>query len=190
MIIGNFVFYGYAGVTYLLYFAGCILFNYFISKRILNSKRKNLLIFGIVFNIGLLGILKYYNFFISSINGILKTNFNLMHVFLPLGLSYFTFQFVSVFYDCYKGKISQLNFTEFVLYVSFFPKIVQGPIMLFSDFEKQLNQKKAGEFQIENFSKGLYAFAMGLAKKIVIADALADFVNPAFSGEYRSAEEL
>ena len=141
---------------------------------------------GVLLNIACLGMLKYYNFFISSLNQVFKTDYNLIRVFLPLGLSFFTFQFIALIYDCYKGKIEELSFVKYVLFASFFPKIIQGPIMVYQDFDRQYSLDEKNYFNAENVAKGIYAFTLGLGKKILIADLLADFVNAGFSQEYQS----
>lgn len=184
LIIASFVFYGYAGVSYLIYFVCCILINYIAARLLIKYRKKSLLLLGLLLNLGSLGFLKYYNFFVGSVNSALKSDFNLINVFMPLGLSFFTFQFVALIYDCYKGNIVKLPFIKYLLFASFFPKITQGPIMLYQSFDEQYSIDTPNNFQAENFSKGLYAFTLGMSKKILVADILGSFVNSSFSGQY------
>lgn len=179
-------FYAYANVAYVVYFILCITINYVLGKLLLVKKKKWILIFGIVINIGSLAILKYYNFFVTTLNSVLKTDYNLIAVFVPLGISFFTFQFIAFIYDCYKDEISELSFLKYMAYATFFPKIIQGPIMLYQDFDEQYSLECANRFNAENFAKGFYALTVGFGKKILIADALGNFVNPAFATEYAS----
>ena len=182
LILGSLIFYGYANINYLLYFAACILINYFILIRLLKSRKKSTLIFGLILNIGALAILKYSNFFISSLNSVFKTDFNLITLFIPLGLSFFTFQFIALLYDCYKGNIVELD----LLFTTFFPKITQGPITLYQDFEKNFSSTTFAKFNAETFTKGFYLCTLGFGKKVLIADMLADFVNAGYGTDYLS----
>lgn len=186
LILGNFFFYAYSNLNAVVYFIFCILFNYILSKKLIQHKKKSLFFIGLLFNLGSLGLLKYLNFFITTLNSVFQKDFNLVTLFLPMGLSFFTFQFIALLYDCYKGKIEQLSFTKYVLFSSYFPKIVQGPIMLYQDFDAQYQLDTPDRFHCENFAKGLYALALGFGKKILIADVLALFVNPGFSTGYSS----
>ena len=184
LVLSNLVFYGYSGVRSLLYFLICIIINFIICKILIVKRQKMLLVLGMLFNIGALVVLKYYNFFISSLNALVKTDYNLANLFLPLGLSFFSFQFIALIYDCYKGKVTSLTFEKYIAFVTYFPKIVQGPIMTYQDFEKQYTLEENKGFKSENFARGLYALTIGFGKKILIADALALFVNPGFSTNF------
>lgn len=186
LVLSNLVFYGYSGIGCMIYFIGCMSINFLLSKRLLRTHEKWLFISGIVINLGALGILKYCNFFIDSLNLLLKMDFNLVNLFMPLGLSFFTFQFVALLYDCYKGKIIHISFMDYMAFATYFPKIVQGPIMTYQDFEKQYILEENTRFNVENFAKGLYALTIGFGKKILIADVLALFANPGFSTNYET----
>ena len=184
LILSNLVFYGYGGLECVLYLIACAIINFVVGKRLLRFHEKGLLIIGLVFNLGSLGVLKYYNFFIDSINALVKSDFNLLNLFLPMGLSFFTFQFIALIYDCYKGNIATLSFGNYMVFATYFPKIIQGPIMLYQDFEKQYIPETNKCFNTENFAKGLYSLTLGFGKKILIADKLALFVNPGFATNY------
>lgn len=186
LVVSNLFFYAYANVAYALYFVLCIAINYVISRMLIYEKKKLILIIGIILNLGSLAVLKYCNFFITTLNSVLKTDYNLVELFVPLGISFFTFQFIALIYDCYKGEISELPFLKYMAYATFFPKIIQGPIMLYQDFDEQYNIECENRFLAENFAKGFYALTVGFGKKILIADVLGGFVNPAFAAEYAS----
>lgn len=186
LIAGNLFFYGYSSIKCLMYFICCVLINYVIARCLIIYKKRKVFILGLILNLGTLGILKYYNFFLTSFNSFFNKDYNLIHLFLPLGISFFSFQFIALLYDCYKGKIEELSFAKYVLFSTFFPKIVQGPIMLYQEFDVQYNLEVKEEVNAENLSKGLYALALGFGKKILIADVLALFVNPGFESGYSS----
>lgn len=182
LIGANMFFYGYANIRYLYYFLGCIIVNYLIIKKIIRFKSKKWSILGIALNLCALAILKYTNFFLSTLNMAFKANFNLVKLFLPLGISFFTFQFIALIYDSWKGRITEIDFTQYLLFASFFPKITQGPIMLYQDFSEQYKKNEIYTFQIDNFAKGVYALAIGMSKKILIADVLGKLVDSGFGG--------
>lgn len=186
LIGANMFFYGYANIRYLYYFLGCIIVNYLIIKKIIRFKSKKWSILGIALNLCALAILKYTNFFLSTLNMAFKANFNLVKLFLPLGISFFTFQFIALIYDSWKGRITEIDFTQYLLFASFFPKITQGPIMLYQDFSEQYKKNEIYTFQIDNFAKGVYALAIGMSKKILIADVLGKLVDSGFGGELYS----
>ena len=186
LIMGNLTFYSYLNLNAGLYFLFIILINYFFFFFLIQNNKKMFLILGLVFNLGMLGVLKYYNFFISSINDLFQTDFHLITFFLPMGMSFFTFQFIALLYDCYKGNITSISFTKYTLFSTLFTKVIQGPIMLYQDFDKQYDLDTRDKFNSENFAKGLYMLTLGFGKKILIADVLAQFTNPGFSQNYQS----
>lgn len=185
-------FYAYFNPVYLVIILSSIIINYLISKVIVRLDKvflykKIVLAVGILFNIGLLGYFKYYDFFISNINAVFDTDFNLKNVILPLGISFFTFQQLSFLISVYKKQEKIENLIDYSLFVVFFPQLVAGPIVLYSEMIPQFLDKKNRYLNHENFAKGLYIFCMGLFKKTVIADTIALFVNNGFGLSYFSA---
>jgi D-alanyl-lipoteichoic acid acyltransferase DltB (MBOAT superfamily) len=183
-------FYGYFNVSYLLIIIGSIVINYLSSRLIIYYKKKNnalsklFTILAILINVAIIFYYKYYDFFITNINALIKTNFNLKHLILPLGISFFTFQQISFIVDSYASDnddIKNYNFIEYALFVSFFPQLVAGPIVLHSELIPQFRDDTKRKFSSENFNLGLYVFAVGLFKKMVIADTVGSSVDFAFS---------
>lgn len=155
-----------------------------ISKR---NKRKKKAVFILVLlaNIGILFLLKYLNFFIESLNGIVswfgagEDSIPFVTLLLPLGISFYTFQTIGYLIDLYWGKIEvERNIFKFALFVSFFPQILQGPISRYNDLAPQLAEKH--KFDYQNFTFGLQRILWGLFKKMIIADGLGMFVVAAF----------
>lgn len=185
LVIASLYFYSYFNKSYLILIIISILVNYFIGTE-LNMKinnvirRKILLIFGIVFNLGALGYFKYYDFFIENINYIFKTNFNLLHIMLPLGISFFTFQQLSYVIDSYHRKNLHYDFLSYCLFVTFFPQLIAGPIILPAEMLPQFENEENKKVNWENMNRGLYMFSIGLAKKVIIADTIAHFANAGF----------
>ena len=185
LVIASLYFYSYFNKSYLILIIVSILINYFIGTE-LNMKtnnvirRKVLLIFGVLFNLGALGYFKYYDFFVENINYVFKTNFNLLHIMLPLGISFFTFQQLSYVIDNYHRKSLNYDFLSYCLFVTFFPQLIAGPIVLPAEMLPQFENEENKKVNWENMNRGLYMFSIGLAKKVIIADTIAHFANAGF----------
>lgn len=178
-------FYGYYNPYYLLIICGSILVNYMISKRmeaVADNKglKKFFLIIGICANIAVIFYFKYYNFFLQNVNTIFKQSFELKNIVLPLGISFFTFQQISYLVDSYAGETKEYRFDEYMLFVSFFPQLVAGPIVMHDEIIPQFRNQEKRRFLVENFSKGMYIFTIGLFKKVIIADTFGVAVEWGF----------
>lgn len=182
LVIMSLWFYAYFNVRYLAIIVASCLVNYFISLLLEKKKDagKAMLIIGIIFNLGMLGYFKYYDFFITNINALIKSDFNLRHILLPLGISFFTFQQLSFVIDRCKGKASHYEFVDYMTFVTFFPQLIAGPIVLHSEIMPQFKDNSRRTFDRERFEQGLIYFVIGLAKKVLIADLLAKPANFAF----------
>lgn len=185
LVVMSLWFYGYFNPSYLWIIGGSILVNFMIAKMLNEiTSRKGLKKFvlgmGIVLNAGCIFYYKYYDFFISNINVAFKQSFNLQNILLPLGISFFTFQQISYLVDSYKGETKDYNFVEYALFVSFFPQLVAGPIVLHSEIIPQFRKETNRKFCSNNLSKGLFVFAIGLFKKVLIADTFGKAVSWGF----------
>lgn len=174
-------FYGYFNPSYLLIIISSILVNFLISflfdKVQKKIQRKILFYIGLIFNLGLLFVFKYYDFFIENINAVFKTGFALKYIVLPLGISFFTFQQLSFIIDRYKGKAKHYSFLNYSTFVTFFPQLVAGPIVLYDEIMPRFENENNRRFNHENFVKGFWLFVIGLSKKVLLADVLAILVN-------------
>ena len=150
-------------------------FNRNLINKLLS--KKFLFIIGIIFNLGLLGYFKYYNFFLENINNVFNVNIKYIQVALPLGISFFTFQQVSYLVDSYKGESKKYKFLEYVLFVFFFPQLVAGPIVLSKEMIPQFEDDKKRKLNYKNISEGIYLFSIGLFKKVMMADTLSGIVS-------------
>lgn len=153
--------------------------NFYLGQRIAHIKSKPLLVVGLLYNIGLLGYFKYANFFIDNWNTLYGSEFSLLRLVLPLGISFFTFQVIAYQVDCYKGHVNDFNLRRFAFSISFYPHLIAGPILHYSDVMPQLCGRI--EFDARRFSQGLFLFAVGLFKKSVIADRIAEKVDLLFA---------
>jgi len=182
------------------YFVGLVILsaivNYWLShaiyKKRKNTYRKVLLICCVVFNLGLLFYFKYTNFFISISNQFLHTPFNGLNILLPIGISFYTFENLSYNIDVYRRDFKPAKkFSEYLLFLSFFPKLMMGPIVRAHDFVPQIN--KPYFLTNADFTKGFYLIISGLIKKLIISDYITlNFVDYVFDdpSRYTGIENL
>ncbi|MDE6492324.1 MAG: MBOAT family protein, partial [Lactobacillus sp.] len=142
--------------------------------------RNLLLILGILFNVGLLGYFKYTDFFIENFNAIFGSSFLLRNILLPLGISFFTFQQLAFVIDAYKKKGRLPKFLDYCNFVTFFPQLIAGPIVLPEEMLPQFEDEANRKPKYKNLFDGLFIFSVGLAKKVLIADSIAVFANAGF----------
>lgn len=184
LVLASFFFYGYWKLDYLYLLFVSIIVNYLLGILLAEdySKRTkfNFLVLGILFNLFLLGYYKYYDFFIKNINYIFSTNFNLLNLVLPLGISFFTFQQIAYLVDSYKGETKEYNFIDYALFVSFFPQLIAGPIVHHKEILPQFNSKENLKFNYKNISIGLFIFSIGLFKKVILADTLGQLADAGY----------
>ena len=179
-------FYGYFNPSYLLIIVVSIFINYLLASGISGSKgtfQTVLFWLGVLFNVGLLGYFKYRDFFVENINALFHTSFVLKHIALPLGISFFTFQQLSFLVSIRKGEEQLERFDDYCIFVLFFPQLVAGPIVLYSEMVPQFKDPQRRYWNWENASAGLYIFIIGLFKKAVIADTLALFADTGFASQ-------
>ncbi|WP_295127974.1 MBOAT family O-acyltransferase [uncultured Chitinophaga sp.] len=148
-------------------------------------KRKALLVFSIVINIGMLVYFKYTNFFIGVMNDIGAGHFTPLHILLPIGISFYTFENLSYTIDVYRKEIKPVtNFMDYLFFLSFFPKLMMGPIVRAADFIPQIY--KPYHVNAEDMGKGMYLILGGLFKKVVISDIInQNFVQYIFDDPAR-----
>lgn len=178
-------FYGYNNIYYLIILIVSILANYALSlcmnRARVQSHKRIFLCVGILLNIGILFYFKYYDFFIENLNVLLRSDFPLLRLVLPLGISFYTFQQLSYVIDSYKGECDTYGFLEYAAYVSFFPQLIAGPIVYHSELIPQFREAANRKLDFGNLSRGIYAFSLGLAKKVLIADTFSKVVVIGYS---------
>ena len=173
LLLGSLFFYFYGDSKYIVLLLISSLVNYILGRIISKKNKKLFLIIGLIFNFGLLFYFKYFNFFLSNINSLFKTNINLFSIVLPLGISFYTFKNASYLIDVYKNRVnSEKNFINYFTYIAMFPSLIQGPIVRYKDID--LKDKK---ISFDNFAMGVERFIIGLSKKVILADTLAKLVT-------------
>lgn len=181
LIAASLLFIGHANLSSVCILIVSIMINYLISRRIhlsISNTRKFYLFIGLIINIVMLSFFKYANVVISSIQTAYDTQFPLKNIILPLGISFYTFQQITYLVDVYKEEAFPNCFSDYMLSVCFFPKLIQGPICSFNSLAKQFAAPQNRIFNSDNLAKGLYIFAIGLSKKVLLADSygkIADY---------------
>ena len=186
LVVFSLYFYAFFNLSYLPVILTSIIANYIVGYALNrqggNQRRKWILTAGVLFNVLLLGYFKYYDFFVENMNVLFSTSFTLRHILLPLGISFFTFQQLAFCVDCYKRTVTFPNFLDYCNFVTFFPQLIAGPIVLPQEMLSQFADARNRRLCYRNLFDGLFIFSMGLAKKVVIADSIAVFANAGFGG--------
>jgi alginate O-acetyltransferase complex protein AlgI len=177
-------FYGWWNPVYLLLIVPLIVANFALAASIVPRAgrrpraAKPLLVFGVVLNLATLGYFKYANFFVDNLNAVAGLDLVLGKVVLPIGISFFTFQKIAFLVDAYRGKVDRLNFIDYALFVTFFPQLIAGPIVHHSEVIRQFRERAA--VSMPTIALGVTIFAIGLAKKVILADTAALYASPRF----------
>ena len=168
LFITSLIFYAWGEPRYVILMLFSIAFNYIMGKSIGKSRSKTAMTLTCIVNIGLLIVFKYADFFISTVNSVIRTNIPFLELALPIGISFYTFQALSYCIDVYRGKTPvQNDFVSFGLYITFFPQLIAGPIVRYDDIALQLPHHPQ---KVKQFSDGIIRFSCGLAKKVLIAN--------------------
>ncbi len=188
LALASLFFYGYWNPAYIGLLLGSISCNYAFGLWIAKAgvqkdaiRQKRLLIMAITSNLLLLGYYKYTNFFLGSVNTLAGLHLSLGEIILPLGISFFTFTQIAFLVDTYQGKVKEYNFIHYVLFVSYFPHLIAGPVLHHKEMMPQFTHRGTYNFNADHFVMGVTIFVLGLAKKVVLADALAEFPGPIFA---------
>ena len=179
LLLFSLFFYGYGEPIYVLLMILSIVINYFIAILMDKSfKRKMYLVIDIIFNIGLLFLFKYFNFFLANINNIFHLNLKFLSLSLPIGISFYTFQILTYVIDVYKKEVDvQKSIINLGCYISAFPQLIAGPIVRYSTVNEELSDRKEC---IKDFSSGIRRFIVGLSKKAIIANEMAYVADTLF----------
>lgn len=183
LLIASLYFYSYYEIKYLPIILSSIFFNYAIGLVLLKSdwkiniNKKYVLIFGLIGNLALLCYYKYWGFLIDCFNNLANQHFNAMHLLLPLGISFFTFQQISYIVDCYKGEAKYTNIIDYALFVTFFPQLIAGPIVHHQEIIPQFEDENKKRIIQSNISMGFFLITVGLVKKVLLADNFNPFID-------------
>lgn len=175
LLLCSLVFYAWGEPVYIFLMIFSIIFNYIsgldIARNLKNRRAaRGSLIFNLIVNLGILGFFKYEGFLLDSLNRVLPVDIPYRELALPIGISFYTFQILSYIIDVYRQNVkAQKNFMDFALYVTMFPQLIAGPIVRYSDIEKQLHSRQES---FRKFGDGAMFFIRGLAKKVLLANTI------------------
>ena len=187
LVFASLFFYAWWNINYLPLILISMLVNYTLGRELakhIQNKRvyssKKLLIAGISFNLMLLGYFKYMDFFIINTNRVLDTQIPMLHLALPLAISFYTFQQIAYLVDSYRNETKEYDFLNYAVFVTFFPQLIAGPIVHHSEMMPQFTKIKNKSKNYYNIALGLFIFSMGLFKKVIIADTFAIWATQGF----------
>lgn len=181
LILASLFFYAFGEPVYVLLMIGSILMNYCMARLIAAREQwaKAVLALAVVFNIALLVVFKYSTLLVITVGTLLGLPFTAPEIALPIGISFYTFQALSYCIDVYRDRNTvQKNVWKLMLYISFFPQLIAGPIVKYHDIERQLSDRCV---TIEDTAVGVRRFICGLAKKLLIANAMAYIVDTLYT---------
>lgn len=190
LAIASIVFYGYWSPRYVFlllisiganFTAGRMIMAHRAAERMSSAKR--VLVVAIVANLAALAWFKYANFFVDSINAVATTGLTLPKIILPIGISFFTFTQIAFLVDTYSGKVREPGIVPYTLFVTFFPHLIAGPVLHHAEMMPQFARESTYRFNLENFRIGAIYFAIGLFKKVVLADGIQPYVAPVFDSD-------
>ncbi len=189
LFIASLIFYAWGEPVYIVLMLISIFFNYNLgidieNHKVSRKKRKSLLVFGVIFNLFMLGFFKYSGFMVQNINSLFGAEIEYEGLPLPVGISFYTFQILSYVIDVYKGEVkAQKSFVAFGAYISMFPQLIAGPIVQYKDIEAQLRDRT---ITIEKFYDGIIYFIRGFGKKVLFANTIGAVYAEVVSGDISS----
>lgn len=192
LALASIFFYGYWNPAYVGLLLFSVSFNYTfgvwiararVKARLLSAK--HLLIAAVAGNLLLLGYYKYANFFLDSVNRLTGSGFTLGEIILPLGISFFTFTQIAFLVDTWQGKVKEYNFIHYILFATYFPHLIAGPVLHHSEMMPQFAQRNNYRLNWDHLASGILLFTVGLCKKVLMADAFAPYAHAVFDGVQR-----
>ncbi|MDR2875885.1 MAG: MBOAT family protein [Methylobacillus sp.] len=194
LALASLFFYGYWNPVYLGLLLASISCNYLFGMWIAkaaargdDAAKKRLLIVAIAINLLALCYYKYANFFLDSMNAVAGSDWTLWQIVLPLGISFYTFTQIAFLVDTWQGKVKEYNFTHYVLFVTYFPHLIAGPVLHHKEMMPQFAHPATYRINWNNVASGMMLFTLGLCKKVLMADALAPFATGIFDGIQQGA---
>ena len=185
LVLASLVYFGWFEPRYLLLLGFSLIFNFsagtFVGSDRPSRARRPVLIIGVTVNLALLGIFKYANFFADTVEVLAGVHLGLPAVALPIAISFFTFQQIAYLVDAWRGLAREYRFLEYTLFVTFFPQLIAGPIVHHGEMVPQFTHPDKSRNRFEDVAVGATIFAIGLAKKVIIADSLARWADPVFA---------
>ncbi len=188
LAVSSLFFYGFWDPRYLTLILGSVAFNYSMGRAIHRVRSRPgsvssglLLCLGVSGNLGLLAYFKYLGLMAQAINLVLSQSLTVPHVVLPLAISFFTFQQIAYLVDMRRGEVKDPDFVNYLVFVTFFPQLIAGPIVHHSEMMPQFSSTRDGAQRSSDFAAGISLFVLGLSKKVLLADSFAPVADASFA---------
>lgn len=181
LFLASLAFYAAWMPEFTLLLLASICFNFVIGRRIGASRSRAWLTFGVSANLLLLAYYKYAGFLVTNVNAVTGTHWDLGQIILPIGISFFTFTQIAFLVDAYAKGVREPRFVHYGLFVTYFPHLVAGPVLHHAQMMPQFALAQTYRFNVTNFGVGLGIFAMGLLKKVVLADGISPYADAVFN---------
>lgn len=182
LFLASLAFYAAWMPEFTLLLLASITFNYVVGQRIGALRSKSWLTFGVASNLLLLAYFKYAGFLVLNINALTGSEWSLGQIILPIGISFFTFTQIAFLVDSYTKGVREPSFVHYGLFVTYFPHLVAGPILHHAQMMPQFARSETYRFNFTNFTIGMGIFALGLFKKVVLADGVSPYADAVFDG--------
>jgi len=190
--LASLFFYGYWSIKALPLLLASIVLNYYFGQKLTTLNvysekyRKTCLFIALFLNLAVLAFFKYANFFINNANTVMSTTTSaqipILDIALPIGISFFTFTQIAYLVDCWRGKVDKTNFVHYLLFVTYFPHLIAGPVLHHGQMIPQFTKLGGYKISYDKFIIGITIFTIGLAKKILLADPLGEYASLLFDG--------
>lgn len=177
LVVASVFFYGYWNASYVPLLLFSVVFNYFLGEALQAEKKKWMLTAGILVNLGLLGYFKYAMFIVENLRFLPIGD---LHVILPIGISFLTFEQIAYLVDTYRGQTPQRDFVRYCWFITLFPRLIAGPIVRAREILPQFGRRSFGCFNTTWFATGLTIFVIGLFKKVICADHVGSYATHVF----------
>lgn len=190
LVVASLFFYGWWNPVYLWVLVASMVCNYAFGRAIARCRPHGaggavLLALGVAANLGLLGYFKYSGFLLGNLAALAGQGWAPAQILLPLGISFFTFQQIAYLADCRALGAAERDFIKYGLFVSFFPQLIAGPIVHHGEMISQFGVRAGTPANRRLFGAGITVFAVGLAKKVIVADTVAGYASPVFEAASR-----
>ncbi|SEA93028.1 MBOAT family protein [Variovorax sp. YR216] len=200
LALASLFFYGWWSVEALPLLLGSICFNYWAGLRLTrgpgrtDAGRKRMLVFALTVNLAVLATFKYANFFLANVNeGIAAAGFTpvaMLHIALPIGISFYTFTQIAFLVDCWQDKVHERSFIHYVLFVTYFPHLIAGPVLHHAQMMPQFANPATYRADTNKIALGLAIFVFGLAKKLLIGDKVGEYADLMFNGVHNGTAPM
>lgn len=192
LALSSLAFYALGQPDFFFVFLASVLFNYGLIKIILrDGQRRGIKVLCLVLsgveNVGLLVFFKYTNFIIDNINLLFSSRIGALSLILPIGISFFTFQIFASVISAYRGEMGLPKLIDYVLFITFFPQLIVGPVVMHEELLPQIEGDRLLTFDKDDIMRGVYLFSVGAAKKVILANPMIDYATAFYSGDVASS---